>query len=1509
MSLLGEDDRDLAALASLTESTLVDALNQRFDVDRIYTYIGDILVAVNPFRPVDLYSPQTQAFYGVDAPSSHLDEPHTFAIANRAYRALCSFSTSQCIIVNGESGAGKTESAKQIASQLIFLCGAGSHGTTIEQRILRINPVLEAFGNAQTLMNDNSSRFGKYMELLFNAEGKLKGALLSEYLLEKSRVTRQAPGEQNFHVLYYVFAMSGAVDLGLCSPFDFSYLQASELEDTQDLAAEVEDALSFIGFSSGEIAQVKQLLASVLFLGNIEFEPSGDGVCISSASQEDFDRVASLLKLDAQALKRALIQTTAAARNEIITRYYDEEQAVDARDAMAKAIYSRLFSWLVYRINKILCPEDLAAAARVNRLEDLCKSIGILDIFGFEHFDDNGFEQWCINLANEQLQHFFNQHVFTLELEEYKREGVDASDVIFLDNTPILNMYLEKPLGLLSLLDEESVFPKATDNSLVAKFVRNFGKHEHFRPSLTNRPLFDIRHYAGDVTYSAKGFLVKNKDRLAADVITALQSSSLPVVCDLFFARITETGRLEPMIVKPTDGRTTINRKVNSAKQYVVGVSKRPPSVSQHFRNSLNQLVDKMQQCSPHFVRCIKPNTSKAPWIFENRYVTLQLRYTGVLDTIRIRREGYAWRPKFADFVKHFSVLAFAWNACPPPTSNSCLAILSKAGITSGYKVGHSKMFLKYFHKDTLLKCLEDFHTAARVLQKVTVGYMSRCRFRQFVSERNTQQQQVSAFLELLELLGEGTTAAVQAQSRQDDDKKHQRRREEEVRQQQEEEDRKEREKARVEAEKQLLEKIRNLEAERQAKSHETQEMLRRAKEEEERRRELEELLHAEQQRATELIQKQVQERVAAEEKLQQEHEKAQEEKQRREEAERFYAQQLQEEREAREQEQARLRQEHLKAQQEARDAETRASAELRQREEARLLEQKEFQTLIAQLGAARDKAEEQLRMERDEKEALALELSELKNKLKDTRAELAQEATAREEVESRLQELSEVISRESLMRTQAEETCGRLVEQNESLRKAVVEAEERILKLKDQLADEEACRRTFASKVHTLEKERSTARANPTSLAMPNKSLEEKQEQLQLYMDRLEALRCQARGTAKPGIDVNVAHLADHVKECLRNLPDQRQVAISKTRACGFLEKQGEVNASWRKRFFLLDLKKHALYYCTDETCTTVKGTIQVSEMLFVAPTVEEPTGFIIGTLSRNYVMRASTVECRDAWIEMVRVCLPETGRKLTSSEHVLQAEAVKAEYETRVTMLRNQVKRLEHDLDLEKIKRVDAEIRAQTALSEKEKAVKHRNDIQESYMAHLVTSAHQQKPVSTPVQTPAPNSTPKITPTVTPVPARQEPTQRAIIYEITRSSGRAPQNLLDKLDVRGYLQEQLGGNPLPTKIVIAQWGLQSHLVKLGAFMKTWKRRWFSLDLRQSTLTYYSDENSLAELGKLQLSDVCDVVIPRSLEAKASNTLLVVTPKRTFNLRADSSAIMLCWFHLLTAATVADRS
>ena len=478
-------------------------------------------MAVNPFRNLPIYTPAIQARYHDTVKSAA--KPHIYAIADQAYFSLRrtgkdqvsrSHSTAvagvavlcilletsppyvklhhaiappcltlqlpffltlvlahgQCAVISGESGAGKTESAKLLIQHIIKLCHVGDVGADLERRIIEVNPVLEAFGNAQTLMNHNSSRFGKYTELKFNAKGGVAGAQISQYLLEKSRVVSQARGENNFHVFYYMFASPQARALGLSDIKAFPYTAACAQmpPDNAGMYRELVRALTEVGFSDQEQTLVHEVIAGVLHLSNVSFDAvysDSDPAQISSP-QDTLPTIARCLGVAVKDLTDALLFSITMTRGETIKRPYSCDKAYDGRDALAKALYGRLFAWLVRQINGLLAPGYAQQQAREQMWE-----IGILDIFGFEHFETNGFEQMCINVANEQLQNFFNQHIFKYELEEYKREGIDACNISFVDNQPLLDLFLKTPVGMLSLLDEESNFPRATDESLVAKYA------------------------------------------------------------------------------------------------------------------------------------------------------------------------------------------------------------------------------------------------------------------------------------------------------------------------------------------------------------------------------------------------------------------------------------------------------------------------------------------------------------------------------------------------------------------------------------------------------------------------------------------------------------------------------------------------------------------------------------------------------------------------------------------------------------------------------------------------------------------------------------------------------------------------------------------------------------------------------------------------------------------------------------------------------------------------------
>ncbi|KAF1527443.1 Myosin-IIIb, partial [Eudyptes sclateri] len=516
---------------------------------------------------------------------------------------------------SGESGAGKTESTKLLLQHIMNLCKGNSQ---LEQQILQVNPLLEAFGNAQTVMNDNSSRFGKYIQLRFQ-KNTVRGAKLSEYLLEKSRVVQQDTGERNFHIFYYMFAGLSLEEkemYGLLDPSLYRYI--SGRFGTQDVAQrwkhkyqEVCNALDMVGFQEQEQVDMQAILAGVLSLGNVTFEPeeSNGSVKVSEASR-------GWLKAAAVDVSRQLVCCVPCSPWSPSVSCCCSLCA-DARDSIAKVAYGRVFGWIVCKINELL-------AENVDSEVELSE-IGILDIFGFENFAVNRFEQLCINLANEQLQHFFNHHIFQLEQAAYKEEELPWETITFNNNQSILNLLLAKPLGLLSLLDEQSAFPQATDKTFVDKLNSSFKGNLHFQPGRSRVLGFSIIHYAGKVQYTAGGFLEKNRDTLPANVLGLFINSITPLLSVLFTGKSLCYGRPSYM-------------------------NQGPPR--QELSHSLMVLMERMYSANPHFVRCIKPNNQKEPGVVDSQMVLLQLRYNGLLETIRIRRDGFSWRPSFEEFAE-----------------------------------------------------------------------------------------------------------------------------------------------------------------------------------------------------------------------------------------------------------------------------------------------------------------------------------------------------------------------------------------------------------------------------------------------------------------------------------------------------------------------------------------------------------------------------------------------------------------------------------------------------------------------------------------------------------------------------------------------------------------------------------------------------------------------------------------------------------------------------------------
>ncbi|XP_030624792.1 myosin-IIIa [Chanos chanos] len=791
----GDGVDDLATLEVLDENGVTEQLQKRYAKDQIYTYVGDILIAVNPFHKMDIYTPQHSIMY-IGAKRA-ANPPHIFAVADIAYQSMVSYNTDQCIVITGESGAGKTESAHLLVQQLTLLGKANNR--TLQEKILLVNNLVEAFGNACTVINDNSSRFGKYLEMKFTCGGTVVGAQISEYLLEKSRVIHQAVGERNFHIFYYVYA--GLAERKKLAHYKLSdsktpkYLQSEQIKLVPDIVSNpfykeqfegVEQCFKVIGFTLEELGSVYSILAAILNAGEIEF------ASVASEHQTDksnisnmgvLENTASLLCIRPDELQEALTSHCVVARGETIVRPNTVEKATEVRDAMGKALYGRLFSWIVNRVNSLLRPDNQLGE------EDKDLNIGILDIFGFENFKRNSFEQLCINIANEQIQFYFNQHIFAWEQDEYLNEDVDARVIEYEDNRPLLDLFLQKPMGMLSLLDEESRFPQATDQTLVEKFEDNLKSKNFWRPKRVDLG-FGIHHYAGKVIYNASGFLAKNRDALPADIVLLLRSSENELIRKLVTHPLTKTGNLAHTKGKTMGatrmGTRTHQRTVNFAKMGVLTLfssfsfsepfprkvmltpekknrhalpldpqvhvqtgdssgdsahhprettNMRTQTVASYFRYSLMDLLSKMVAGQPHFVRCIKPNNDRQANKFDREKVLIQLRYTGLLETAKIRRQGYSHRILFSNFIKRYYILAFRANEEPPVSPETCAAILEKTKLEN-WVLGKTKVFLKYYQVERLNLMVRKTTDRIVLVQAYVRGWLGVKRYRRILEKR-----------------------------------------------------------------------------------------------------------------------------------------------------------------------------------------------------------------------------------------------------------------------------------------------------------------------------------------------------------------------------------------------------------------------------------------------------------------------------------------------------------------------------------------------------------------------------------------------------------------------------------------------------------------------------------------------------------------------------------------------------------------------------------------------------
>mmetsp|Transcript_112673 Transcript_112673/g.313389 ORF Transcript_112673/g.313389 Transcript_112673/m.313389 type:complete len:1773 (-) Transcript_112673:269-5587(-) len=753
---------DLLSLGDFNEGALLHNVRVRYFKDQIYTGIGGpILISVNPFANLaGLYSEQKQKFYrdrsaAVGSGQNLELPPHLFSVAAASYTAMLGDGKNQSIIISGESGAGKTEATKRILTYFANLqrssaTSGGSDQMSIEDQVLRSNPILEAFGNAKTLRNDNSSRFGKYIDIEFDTSGKLQSARISNYLLEKSRIVKQQPNERGYHAFYFLCAGASALDINLHlydagqHAYTCGTTEIPGVDDGSNFQ-EMVDCMQSLGFSTEEKNSVFEITAAVLHMGDLEFEEhtnSADGCKICDT--EKAAQISSMLHVDLKDFTKIFQFKT--LEDPFTKKTIDMPQEVagssNTRHAMAKATYSRLFDWLVWRINQATMAKDTKSKE--------CRKIGILDIYGFEVFDWNSFEQLCINFANEKLQQHFNSHMFTLEQQLYSEEGITWSHIQWQDNREIIDTLEKKPLGLFCILDAECLMPKATDTTCLSKIYTSFKSSKIcYKPSRFASTNFAVAHYAGEVIYDIVSFLEKNTDKLHADIINLLKTSEMPLL-----RKIWSDPRFAPELGGGSAGPA--GRGGGAApKRLAAGASgrggaggseraKQNVTVSMMFRQQLDQLVEDLNRTNPRYIRCIKPNALKAPHEFDSLDVRRQLRCAGMLESIRIRRAGYSVRRPFKEFFNRFRVLCpniSTGGRVDPDYKELSRKILMEMDAkfqrdkkpleAKSWQVGRSKIFMK---EDLQSRLEESIHAAIQdyviCVQKRWRGHVQKKRYR-----------------------------------------------------------------------------------------------------------------------------------------------------------------------------------------------------------------------------------------------------------------------------------------------------------------------------------------------------------------------------------------------------------------------------------------------------------------------------------------------------------------------------------------------------------------------------------------------------------------------------------------------------------------------------------------------------------------------------------------------------------------------------------------------------------
>uniref|UniRef100_A0A8D0HRE1 Myosin-7 n=1 Tax=Sphenodon punctatus TaxID=8508 RepID=A0A8D0HRE1_SPHPU len=736
---------DMAMLTFLNEPAVLYNLKERYASWMIYTYSGLFCVTVNPYKWLPVYNAEVVAAYRGKKRSEA--PPHIFFISDNAYQSMLTDRENQSILITGESGAGKTVNTKRVIQYFAVIAAIGDRSKkdtsatgkgTLEDQVIQANPALEAFGNAKTLRNDNSSRFGKFIRIHFGATGKLASADIETYLLEKSRVIFQLKAERNYHIYYQILSNKKPelLDMMLVTnnPYDYAFISQGEttvpsIDDAEELVA-TDSAFDVLGFTQEEKNSIYKLTGAIMHYGNMKFKQKQREEQGEPDGTEEADKSAYLMGLNSADLLKGLCHPRVKVGNEYVTKGQNVQQLYYAIGALAKSVYEKMFNWMVTRINTTL-------ETKLPRQY----FIGVLDIAGFEIFDFNSFEQLCINFTNEKLQQFFNHHMFVLEQEEYKKEGIEWEFIDFgMDLQACIDL-IEKPMGIMSILEEECMFPKASDMTFKAKLYDNhLGKSANFgKPrNIKGKPEahFSLIHYAGTVDYNILGWLQKNKDPLNETVVGLFQKSALKLLAILFANYAAADAR--------GGGKAKGTKKKGSSFQ----------TVSALHRENLNKLMTNLRSTHPHFVRCIIPNESKSPGMMDNPLVMHQLRCNGVLEGIRICRKGFPNRILYGDFKQRYRIL----NPSAIPegqfidSRKGAEKLLGSLDIDHNqYKFGHTKVFFKA----GLLGILEEMRDErlSRIITRIQAqsrGVLSRIEYRKILERRESLlviQYNIRAFM------------------------------------------------------------------------------------------------------------------------------------------------------------------------------------------------------------------------------------------------------------------------------------------------------------------------------------------------------------------------------------------------------------------------------------------------------------------------------------------------------------------------------------------------------------------------------------------------------------------------------------------------------------------------------------------------------------------------------------------------------------------------------------------